>query len=230
MSPTRKKAASKKAAVKKASKKAAKKKVKTDPAKSVFMNFPYDDKFDRLLNAIFFAAVCCGFVPRSALEWNEEGGPRLPRIMDGLDTSKYSIHDLSRYQGEGEEKLARFNMPLELGMAVALSHIKKGEQMMPHRWLALIPEGDELLNKVISDLSGYDQNVKKYDGTEKSVVQKVYLWLNHFPDAISAPPTVPAILVALEEFQNKVKQQQDEYGEKRWEQMLDDARRLVPPL
>ncbi len=234
MSPTKKKTAGKKAAGKRvaekkvAGKKVARKKIRTDPAKSVFMNFPYDDKFDRLLNAIFFAAVCCGFVPRSALEWNEEGGPRLPRIMNGLDTSKYSIHDLSRYQGEGEEKLARFNMPLELGMAVALSHVKNDEQM-PHRWLALIPEGDMLLNKVISDLNSYDQNVKTYDGSEKAVVQRVCMWLNHFPDA-STPPTVPAILAALEGFQNKVKQQQEEYGEKRWEQMLDDARKLVPPL
>jgi hypothetical protein len=229
VSPTTKKVASKKAAGKKAAaKKAAVRRIKPDPSKSVFINFPYDDKFDRLLNAIFFAAVCCGFVPRSALEWNEEGGPRIPRIMNGLDSSKYSIHDLSRYQGEGEEKLARFNMPLELGMAVALSHVKKGEQT-PHRWLALVPEG-ELHHKVISDLSGYDQNVKKYDGAEKSVAQKVYVWLTPFPDAIDPPPSFADVLAALEEFQQKVKQQQEEYGEKRWEQMLDDARRLVPRL
>lgn len=39
--------------------------------------------------------------------------------MKAIRGSKYSVHDLSRCRGEGDENLARFNMPLELGMAMA---------------------------------------------------------------------------------------------------------------
>ena len=64
-----------------------------------------------MFDAIIFATVCCGFVPRSALESGNVAEPRFERITRALFSSKYSIHDLSRCPGEGEEGLARFNMP-----------------------------------------------------------------------------------------------------------------------
>lgn len=47
---------------------------------------------------------------------------------------KYSIHDLSRCTGEGSDNFARFNMPLELGMAMARRFMDPD-----HDWLVLIP-------------------------------------------------------------------------------------------
>lgn len=198
---------------------------RVDPAKSVFINCPFDDDYEPLFNAIFFAAVCCGFVPRSALEWSEDGGLRIERIMKALDSSKYSIHDLSRCRGEGDERLARFNMPLELGMAMALGYAKKGKKA--HRWLALVPEG-HLYHKFISDLSGYD--LKRHDSTEKAMVQRVVSWLIPFPGAVTTPPPPPVILAALPQFQEKVKRQKEDFGEKLWGQMLIDAQQAVPRL
>src|ERR1700761_8390529 len=90
-----------------------------DPSKSVFINCPFDADYALLFYAIVFATICCGFIPRSALESGTVTEPRLSRILRTLFSSKYSIHDLSRCTGEGSDNMARFNMPLELGMAMA---------------------------------------------------------------------------------------------------------------
>jgi hypothetical protein len=90
-----------------------------DPAKSVYINCPFDAEYSVLFDAVLFSAVCCGFMPRSALESGSVAEPRLSRITRALFSCRYSIHDLSRSTGAGSENLARFNMPLELGMALA---------------------------------------------------------------------------------------------------------------
>lgn len=86
---------------------------------SVFVNCPYDDDFRPLFDAVIFSTLCCGFIPRCAVETGSTSLSRMDRIFDAMRSSKYSIHDLSRCRREGEANLARFNMPLELGMAMA---------------------------------------------------------------------------------------------------------------
>ncbi len=43
----------------------------------------------------------------------------MERVVEAMRASKYSIHDLSRCQGEGDANLARFKMSLEFGIAMA---------------------------------------------------------------------------------------------------------------
>lgn len=109
-----------------------------DPSKSVFVNCPFEDEYAALFEAIVFATICCGFMPRSALESGTASEPRLTRILRALFGSKYSIHDLSCCTGEGSENAARFNMPLELGMAMARRFIGPAAD---HDWLVLVPRG-----------------------------------------------------------------------------------------
>ena len=92
---------------------------KVDSTKSVFINCPYDSEYEPFRDALFFTIVCCGFIPRSADESGKVSVSRMDRIFYAVYTSNYSIHDLSRCRGEGEQLLARFNMPLELGLAMA---------------------------------------------------------------------------------------------------------------
>ena len=99
-----------------------------DPRQSVFINCPYDSEFAPLFDAIVFATVCCGFVPRSALESGNVAEPRMERIAKAIFSSKYSFHDLSRCKGEGSEQLARFNMPLEPG-SPSLGVIRRGTKL-----------------------------------------------------------------------------------------------------
>lgn len=142
-----------------------------DPAKSVFINCPFDEEYAQTFDAIVFAVACCGFIPRSALESGDIAVPRMERIVRAIFSSYYSIHDLSRCRGEGDERLARFNMPLELGIAMAHRFQTKGRK---HDWLVLVPEG-HLHGRVISDLAGFDP--ERYNGGPESVVPPVVGWL-----------------------------------------------------
>src|SRR5438876_10674071 len=67
--------------------------------------------------------------------------PRFSRILRMIAQCKSSIHDLSRSTGEGGDNLARFNMPLELGMAAAFRFEREMSDRPPHRRFALVPEG-----------------------------------------------------------------------------------------
>lgn len=177
-----------------------------DPAKSVFINCPFDPDFEPTFDAIMFATVCCGFLPRSALETGNVADSRMERIVQAIFSSNYSIHDLSRCRGEGSEQLARFNMPLELGIAMARRFGVRGKR---HDWLLLVPEGHQYL-KFVSDLAGFDP--RRYDGTAESVVPKVVSWLATRPDAVRIAKT-ESVLEALPEFQAEKQRLKKEWRE-----------------
>ena len=124
------------------------------PEESVFLNCPFDERYTPLFDALLFATVCCGFVPRSALESGAVAEPRIDRVVRTLFASRYSIHDLSRSRGEGAEGWARLNMPLELGIAMARRYITRHRRER-HDWLLLVAEGHSF-RRFISDLSGFD--------------------------------------------------------------------------
>jgi hypothetical protein len=167
-----------------------------DRAKSVFINCPFDDDYSVLFDAIVFASVCCGFLPRSALESGTVSEPRLTRVMHALSSCRYSIHDLSRCTGEGSDNFARFNMPLELGMAMALRFM---DPVSEHDWLVLVPQG-HAYHRFISDLAAYDPLT--HDGSISSVVVAVMSWLATRKDAI--PPVTPReVLDLLPSFQSR---------------------------
>jgi hypothetical protein len=178
-----------------------------DPVKSVFINCPFDREFAETFDAIVFAVACCGFIPRSALESGDIAVPRMERIVRAIFSSYYSIHDLSRCRGEGDERLARFNMPLELGIAMAHRFQTKGRK---HDWLVLVPEG-HLHARVISDLAGFDP--ERYDGGPESVIPAVVGWLATRPTAVKSPKPVQ-VLAELPRFADEKSRLQDEWGGK----------------
>ena len=168
--------------------------------KSVFINCPFDAQFEPLFHAIVFTVAALGFIPRCARETEGEADPRMLRIARGLLTSKYSIHDLSRFQGEGAENLARFNMPLELGMALGIRYLGQEEKRnagASHNWLALVPE-NFVHQKFISDLAGYD--ALDHDQTPQRLIQRVANWLQVQADFTPPSPKPRAVLDAYPKF------------------------------
>lgn len=149
------------------------------PATSVFINCPFDREFEHLFDSVILAIIACGFTPRSAIETGTVSVPRIDRIRDALFSSRFSIHDLSRCRGQGDANLARFNMPLELGFAMARTFVAKGLRDA-HDWLVLVPEGHEYL-KFISDLGAFDP--KTHSGTPETIVPPVVNWLKTRPRA-----------------------------------------------
>lgn len=175
-----------------------------NPDKAVFINCPFDPEFEPTFDAIVFTTVCCGFLPRSALESGSVAVPRMERIVQAIFSSKYSIHDLSRCRGEGDQNLARFNMPLELGMAMARRYVAEDQ----HDWLLLVPEGHVYL-QFVSDMAGFDP--VRYDSTAESLVPKLMSWLATRPDAVRTP-TPKAVLETLPEFRKQKARLVKEWG------------------
>jgi len=176
---------------------------------SVFINCPYDDDYKPIFDALLYAVVVCGFTPTSALSVAEPGKPRMERIANSLRESKYSIHDLSRCRGEGDENLARFNMPLELGIAMGQKYYSDGEQG-DHDWCLLVIR-DSNYKRFLSDLAGYDP--KEYTGDVETAVQAIMSWLVVTRDAKPDIPSPRAVLDTMNDYNQAIAELRNDWGE-----------------
>jgi hypothetical protein len=133
---------------------------------TIFLNIPYDAKFEPLYLAYVAGLTGLGLDPRCVLEippqaqaWN-----RLDRIVQLLQSCEVSIHDLSRVELSPEPpRCPRFNMPFELGLTVGLSLSSS-----THRWFVFEAQAHRL-QKSLSDLNGFDPFV--HEGTPEGVMR-----------------------------------------------------------
>jgi hypothetical protein len=146
----------------------------------VFLNLPYDHQFEPLYLAYITALSAMGFVPRATLGIG--GNRRLDRIASLIESCSYSIHDLSRVQiDRNAPRTPRFNMPFELGLAVAWTRTNSR-----HKWF-VFESVKRRLAKSMSDLDGTDPYI--HDGTVRGVMREVC-------NAFVRPnqPTVPQMM------------------------------------
>jgi hypothetical protein len=197
---------------------------KVEPQSSVFINCPFDQEYEPLMNAIVFSVVCCGFTPRVAIESGDVAVPRMERICASLHDSRYSIHDLSRCTGEGDSNLARFNMPLELGMAMGRRFAAQEASGPPHDWLILVPE-DHTYVRFISDLAGFDPGTHK--GSQGTIVPVVMAWLWTRDDAV--PAMDPAqVLEVLPRFEAAKRRLDTKWANRTpWHLVLEEAQVIL---
>ena len=134
---------------------------------SVFINCPFDSEYAPLLDALAFAISACGFKVRSALEVTDSGELRLQKILRLLEISRFSIHDLCRIELDPDSALPRFNMPLELGIALGMKHLGN-RKVKDHTILILDSERFRYL-RFASDLAGVD--ISEHGNTPKRVIR-----------------------------------------------------------
>ena len=113
-----------------------------DP-RSVFLNVPYDAEYEPILLALLAALLALGRKPRATLEVEDRGEARPRRILEVLESTAVSFHDLSRAGAS-----ARFNMPFELGLAFSFA-----ARTRRHRLYVLQAERGRL-EETLSDLKG----------------------------------------------------------------------------
>jgi len=131
-----------------------------------FLNIPYDDKFQDLFLAYIAGVSAFGLVPRAALEI-PGGQPRLSRILGLIKACPYSFHDLSCVTLDPRPpRTPRFNMPFELGLAVAYSEWVQPE----HTWFTFEAKKWRL-QKSLSDLGGTDPYI--HDGTPEGIFRQL---------------------------------------------------------
>lgn len=120
----------------------------------VFLNIPYDKRFQPLCIAYICGVSAFGFFPRATLDI-PGGSRRLDRIFRLIQSCRYSIHDLSRVElDETRPRTPRFNMPFELGLAVAWERFGSKK----HVWFVFEKKAHRL-SKSLSDLSGTDEHL-----------------------------------------------------------------------
>ena len=148
---------------------------------SVFLNIPYDRQFTRQYLAYITAVSAMLLVPEATL--GISGNRRLDRIASLIERCAYSIHDLSRVQLDPNvPRTPRFNMPFELGLAVAWAQANP-----QHKWF-VFESMRRRLNKSLSDLDGTDPYI--HGGTVRGVMREV---CNAFVSPVQQP-TVPQMM------------------------------------
>jgi len=143
-------------------------------AKSVFINCPFDKDFDPFLDAIAFAIFDCGFKPRCAREEDDSGNVRIEKIHMLIAECKFGVHDISRTELDSDNKLPRFNMPLELG--VFLGAKRFGDKHQKNKNCLIIDKEQYRYQKFISDISG--QDIRSHDGEPEKAISVIRDWLN----------------------------------------------------
>lgn len=153
----------------------------------VFLNVPYDRQFKNLYIAYIVGLTELGLKPTATLAI-PGGEARLDRIFELIQTCKYSVHDLSRVQlSRTPPSTPRFNMPFELGMAVAWS------KLHPERHTYIACESvNRRAQKSLSDMAGTDFNI--HNGTPRGVMREL---CNAFVRQ-QEKPTVPRMLESYE--------------------------------
>lgn len=130
---------------------------------SVFLNIPYDHRFENLLLAYIAGLSAFGFQPRATLEI-PFSRRRLERIRSLIASSHYSIHDLSRVQLDRKRpRTPRFNMPFELGLTVGINKSS-------HKWIVCESQPHRI-KKSLSDLDGTDAYI--HNGTVRGVFREL---------------------------------------------------------
>jgi hypothetical protein len=96
------------------------------------------------------------------------------KIVRIVGACQLAIHDISRTQLDGTNRLPRFNMPFELGIFFGAKNFGKG----PHaRKACLIVDKDQYrYQKFLSDISG--QDIGAHSGDFRKVVTVTRNWLS----------------------------------------------------
>lgn len=166
-----------------------------DRARSVFVNCPFDSDYKPLFDAIVFTATYCRFEARSALEVSDAGEFRLAKIIRLIAESRFSIHDISRIELDSESGLPRFNMPIELGIAIGAKHLG-GRSIKDHLLLVLDSERYRY-QMFASDLAGID--IEPHGGKVDGAIAAVRGFLApHSPSPLPGAGTIRSAFDAFE--------------------------------
>jgi hypothetical protein len=162
-------------------------------AEAVFLNIPYDNKFKNLYLAYIVGVSALGLVPYATL--GIPGDRRLDRIFSLIKSCKYSIHDLSRVEIDAAPpRTPRFNMPLELGLAIAWNRIGSPS----HSWF-VFESHLRRAEKSCSDISGTDVYIHDAE------VRGVFRQLRNALVRPSSQPTVPQMMAIYHELKRVVR-------------------------
>jgi len=140
--------------------------------KNIFINCPFDSKYNSLLKPILFAIIYFGFTPQIASQTADSGEQRINKILSLIRKSKYSLHDLSRIRSGRRGEFFRLNIPFELGIDYGCRRISGG-YLAKKKFLVLGANPYDY-RRALSDLGGID--AKSHGNDPKRVVIALRNW------------------------------------------------------
>lgn len=141
--------------------------------KNVFINCPFDKDYEPILQSILFCLVYLGFSPRIATEANDSSAIRIEKIRELIESSRYSIHDLSRCQAGKKGEHYRLNMPFELGFDYGCKKFFNDERQS--KKFLILEEKAYRYQAALSDIAGCD--IKQHAADYQKAVRAVRNWL-----------------------------------------------------
>jgi len=140
-------------------------------ARLVFLNVPFDKAYEPIFIGLVGALVHLGLRPTTVLELADGASPRMDLLISAIRDNSFSVHDLSRVEvsGSGASAAPRFNMPFELGLAVAISLTER----RPRKHSFVLLESKPFrLQRSLSDMNGYDPFI--HSGTQGGAVRSMF--------------------------------------------------------
>lgn len=153
--------------------------------KNVFINCPFDPTYHSLLRPLLFTILYLDFNPKIASERSDSGEQRINKICELIESSRYSIHDLSKLKSTKKNEFSRHNMPFELGIdygsrKFAENHFGK------KKFLVIAKERYDYI-KALSDLSGID--IKSHNNDIEEIIRAVRNWFVETVGLTNLKPT-----------------------------------------
>jgi hypothetical protein len=142
-------------------------------ARNVFINCPFDNDYEPILQAVLFCVLYLGLIPRVATEAADSSQVRIQKITAMIRDSKYSIHDLSRSQAKKEGEFFRLNMPFELGIDYGCRAFGTRDQRAKR--LLILDEKQYRYQATLSDIAGCD--IHYHEANFEKAIRKVRNWL-----------------------------------------------------
>lgn len=142
-----------------------------DYLNNVFINCPFDATYHAMFEAIIYAIHDCGFIARCAREEEDGGDLRFNKLIRIIDDCKYGIHDISKADLDLDTNLARFNMPLELGLFMGAQRYSSRGHYNRDKKLLVMDTEPYRYQQFISDLAGTD--ISSHQNSQTIVINRV---------------------------------------------------------
>ena len=148
-------------------------------AGDVFLNIPFASTHEFIYIALIAGLAGLRLNPRCILEIPPQQN-RLQRLFELIGGCAYSIHDLSfvRLSSGTGPRVPRFNMPFELGIAVAIA---LAEQEGDQHQFRIFEAKPYRLQKSLSDVLGHDPYI--HDGRAEGVLEALLNVFSSLPDS-----------------------------------------------
>jgi len=149
-------------------------------SREVFVNCPFDERYQPLFYATIFCLHDCGFLARTALETDDSSQVRLEKICRIIEECDLGVHDISRTDPDEDSGLPRFNMPLELGLFLGAKRF--GGDVQSQKQCLILSSEQYTYQQYISDIAG--QDIRAHGGDVNALIRVIRNWCGHFVEEV----------------------------------------------